>query len=169
MRLIYAAAFAAIPVLASAQVSTVQPNHAPAILLASASAPAAPAPLSDMQPSGTPVNLVVRQAASIDGDAAAGVRQTDTAVVSESAAPQLIHAVKADFTPQQIAARSFASVELTVDANGLPQNISVLSASNSDVAARTLAAVSQYRFTPARQNFLPVAANISIKLQIKSE
>ena len=163
MRRILVATLVAIPALVSSQASTAQPSHVPAMLLAKIAAPTLPSVLH-----GTPVNLVIHQAVDVDVNTVRSIAVGPTVQsANEASAPKLISAVKTELTPQQIAAGSKADIRVTVDRNGVPQDLVVLSATNSDVAKRTLAAVSQYRFQPATMNFTPIAATITLSINVR--
>ncbi len=174
MRRIVIATLVLIPVLAHAQAGTsTKPSQNSATLLAKATPPAALAPstnsaAADVATSVVPMDIVIHQADSVDTDASGTLSYTfgDTPN-SAATAPQLIHVVTADLAPQQIVVGSDVTVRLTVDRNGVPQNIKLDHATDPVIAQKTLAAVSQYRFKPATRNFLTVPADVTIDVKIK--
>jgi hypothetical protein len=167
MRRILVATLVAIPALVSSQASTVQPSHAPAMLLAKISAaPATPILPPVVHP--TLVNVVIHQAIAADADTILSIARTPVMQsVNEVSAPQLIKTVNTELTPQQIANGSVVKVRLTVDERGVPQELAVLSATDNDIAKRTLAAVSQYRFKPATVNSAPIATAIMLSIDVR--
>lgn len=58
------------------------------------------------------------------------------------------------------------TLRLTVDAAGQPGNIRVLSDRDPALAKRLVAAVSQWRFSPARHNGVAVGATIELPLEL---
>jgi len=174
MRRITIATLVLIPVLAHAQASTsTKPSQNSATLLAKATPPAALAPstnssAADVATSVVPMDVIVHQAEPVD-DAVDGSISYSFGDTPNSAttAPQLVHIVTADLAPQQIVAGSDVTVHLTVDRNGVPQNIKLDHATDPAIAQKTLAAVSQYRFKPATHNFLTVPADVTIDVKIK--
>jgi TonB family protein len=159
MRRILVAILVLMPAMAHTQTVLVAKANPPAALKASSSA--APSPVAAI--SSIPVNLVIHQAVATE-DAITGA---SVSPISGTAVPQLVKAVKTDLTPQELALGSEVAVRLTVDRNGLPENLSIDHATNPEIAQKTLAAVSQYRFKPATSNFLAVPATITIDVKIK--
>lgn len=169
MRRIVIATLVLIPVLANAQASTLtKPSQNLATLVAAATPPAALAPStsaassSDVTTSAVPMNVVIRQA---DADAD-GTIAYSFGTGSSITAPRLIHVVSPELAPQQAAAGADITAHLTVDQNGVPQNISVDHATDPIIARKTLAAISQYRFKPATRNYLAVASDVTINVKI---
>ena len=187
MRRIFVATLVLIPVLANAQASSsTGPKQSPnsAMLLAKSTPPApfasakgaAPAPKSSADITATlPANVIIHQAGSDSDFAYDTVDHGGTIAYSlggadsfaKSAAPQLVHVVETELAPAEIAAGSDVCVRLTVDAYGVPQNLKVTKATDPVVAQKTLAAVSQYRFKPARVNYLAVAQDVNLDIKIK--
>ena len=150
MRRILVATLALIPVLAHA---------APAAKTSSATAVTVPA------------NVVIHQA---DSDFVDDAMQHGGTIaysfgggVNQSSAPQLVHVVETELAPAELATASDVAIRLTVDANGVPQNLKVTKATNSAIAEKTLAAVSQYRFKPATVNYLAVPEDVTLDIKIK--
>ncbi len=61
---------------------------------------------------------------------------------------------------------AIVTLKLTVDAAGQPHNIQVLSDRAPALTKRLVAAVSQWQFTPARQNGVPVGCTIELPLEL---
>jgi TonB family protein len=184
MRRILVATLVLIPVLAHAQASnsTEQATQAPATLVAKATPPAPMAPAKSATPASAsiastatslPVHVVIHQITS-DDDVTSDAMQNGGTISytlsggnSKATEPELVHVVQADLAPQELANGSDVTVHLTVDAHGVPQNIKVVKATDSVVAQKTIAAVSQYRFKPATRDYLAIPADISIDVKIK--
>ena len=191
MRRILVATLVLIPVLAQAQASTsTEPklSQASATLVAKATppaplassnpaAPAAGSSSADVAKSPVQENLTIRQAdlyGMDPGYVTTPVKQDGT--VSDSFAgdgtgdisvPRLIHVVQTNLEPQELATASDVRVHLTVDRNGVPQNLSLDHATDPVVAKKTLEAVSQYRFKPATLNYIAVPAEVTIDVKIQ--
>jgi TonB family protein len=185
MRRILVATLVLIPVLARAQASTSteQPIQAAATLVAKANPPAPIAPAKSAAPATSsvageatllPVHMVIHQITSDDEFSSDALQHGGT--ISHSfgndldnglTSPELIHVVQADLAPRQLAQGSDVTVRLTVDTHGVPHNIQVIKASDTEVAQKTIAAVSQYRFKPATRDYLAVPEDISINVKIK--
>ncbi|MEK6397820.1 MAG: M56 family metallopeptidase, partial [Terriglobus sp.] len=58
-------------------------------------------------------------------------------------------------------------VAITVDTNGVPQNVHIAHSGGEDFDANSIAAVSQYRFKPATQSGKPVAADMKIEVNFQ--
>ena len=186
MRRILVATLVLFPVLAHAQASTSteQPTQATATLVAKATPPAPIAPAKSAVPAASasvagtavsiPVHVVIHQITP-DNDFSSDALQGggtisykfNNDINSKETSPELIHFVQADLAPQQLAQGSDVTVHLTVDTHGVPQNIAVVKATDSVVAQKTIAAVSQYRFKPATRDYIAIPADISIDVKIK--
>ena len=174
MRRIVIATLVLIPVLANAQASTsTKPSQNSATLVATATPPSALAPSnsaassSDVTTSAVPMHVVIHQAEDADADANGTIAYSFGSATGNSVtAPKLIHVVNPELAPQQAAAGADVTVHLTVDQNGVPQNISIDHATDAVVARKTIAAISQYRFKPATRNYLAVAADVTIDVKI---
>lgn len=59
------------------------------------------------------------------------------------------------------------NLRLTVDAAGQPSNIEILSERDPVLRKRIVEAVSQWRFSPARQNGIAVGATIELPLELQ--
>ena len=70
----------------------------------------------------------------------------------------LIHSVQPVYPPQmeEIGVNGIARVQIRVNTQGSVSNVQVLSATHPLFARSAVRAVSQYRFTPAKQNGRPV-------------
>jgi len=186
MRRILVATLVLIPVLAHAQASTSteQPTQTTATLVAKATPPAPMAPAKSAAPAASssvagtavsiPVHVVIHQITPDDDYSTDALQSGGTIsysfgndLNSKVTSPELIHVVQADLAPAQFAQGSDVKVRLTVDAHGVPQNISVVKATDAVVAQKTIAAVSQYRFKPATRDYLAIAADVSIDVKIK--
>jgi hypothetical protein len=180
MRRIFVATLVLIPVLAHAQASNTtdsKPSQNSATLLAKATppapfnapknaAPAAKASAADAET--VPANVVIHQA---DSDDDAMLRTSAVTYsfggVNQASAPQLVHVVETELAPAELATASDVAVHLTVDANGVPQNLKITKTTNPVIAQKTLAAVSQYRFKPATVNYLAVPEDVTLDIKIK--
>ena len=58
-------------------------------------------------------------------------------------------------------------LRLNVDASGQPSNIQVLSERDPALTSRLVAAVSQWQFSPARQNGVAVGATIELPIELQ--
>jgi len=57
-------------------------------------------------------------------------------------------------------------VAFTVDATGQPRNIQLLQESDSRLIKRLVLAISQWRFTPAQKNGVPVSTRVVMPLKL---
>jgi protein TonB len=62
---------------------------------------------------------------------------------------------------------AIVTLRLNVDATGQPSNIRVLSDRDPALTQRLVEAVSQWRFSPARQNGIAVGATIELPLELQ--
>ncbi|HEY7725566.1 MAG TPA: TonB-dependent receptor [Anaeromyxobacteraceae bacterium] len=78
--------------------------------------------------------------------------------------PVLVRAVEARYPPGALAARLEGEVglELTVGLDGLPSDVTVVRSAGPEFDAAAIEAVTQWRFTPARQGGEPVAVRITV-------
>jgi len=186
MRRIFVATLVLIPVLANAQASTSmeQPTQTAATLVAKANPPAPLAPAKSAAPAASssiasatvelPVHVVIHQITP-DADYMSDAMQQGGTIAygfgsdvhSRATSPELIHVVQADLAPQQLAKGSDVTVHLTVNAHGVPENIQILKATDTVVAQKTIAAVSQYRFKPATRDYVAIPADVSVDVKIK--
>lgn len=180
MRRILFATLVLIPVLANAQASNStepKPSQNSATLLAKATPPAPFAGAKNAAPAATasateteilPSNVIIHQADLADTASQYGSTVSYSfGSGNKSTAPQLVHVVETNLAPSEIGAASDVAIHLTVDANGLPQNLKVTKATDPVIAQKTLAAVSQYRFKPATVNYLAVAQDVTLDIKIK--
>ncbi len=79
--------------------------------------------------------------------------------------PVLVHVVGVD-VPELSAAQEEISVSMTVDQRGVPSNIRINHPTGTDLDARTIAAVSQYRFKPATVNHLPATTDVTVQITL---
>jgi TonB family protein len=64
---------------------------------------------------------------------------------------------------------STVTLSLTVDENGLPQDVTLLSPADRRLSQSVRDAVSQWRFTPALQDGTPISRRITMPLEIRAE
>ena len=90
---------------------------------------------------------------------------------AEASAPEKIDAPKpativsfADLPPNYVG--STVRVKLTVDEAGQGHDIRVISNKDKALAKSLVSALSQWKFTPARKNGVPVSATVEIPLQL---
>lgn len=57
-------------------------------------------------------------------------------------------------------------LSLTIDAAGQPHNIRIVSRGDQELTRSLVAAVSQWQFTPGRQNGTPVATKVLLPIQL---
>jgi TonB family protein len=83
--------------------------------------------------------------------------------------PQLIHAVGRTLPVSQIedAEKTDVAVRVIVDATGAPLFSSITRSAGAPVDTATLAAVKNYRFTPAKVDGVPVAADVTLTLHLE--
>ncbi len=62
--------------------------------------------------------------------------------------------------------REIIQVALTIDAAGQPHDVKVVSTKDRAVAKSLTAAVSQWQFTPARENGVPVSCSVILPLEL---
>ena len=85
-----------------------------------------------------------------------------------SAPAKVIHSVPLQLSDEARAARFSGSVlvHLTVDADGLPQDIQVVRSVGMGMDEKAIEAAKQFRFQPATRDGKPVASGLSLELQI---
>ncbi len=133
----------------------------PAVLFAQTNTPA--------QPSSTPVlqsSLLASAAIAVkteNGSANSGPTRISTGVTG----PKLLHSVNlpADLNAKITSRDQHVVLELTIDAQGVPQNLKVVESTDSDANDKVVAAVSQYRYKPGTLNGEPTA--IPLRLEVK--
>jgi len=72
-----------------------------------------------------------------------------------------------DLSPRWIGAT--VTLSLTVDASGQPRDIAVLQPADPELAQRVVAALAQWRFTPALEKGAPVARKIVLPVRLLAE
>jgi TonB family protein len=88
----------------------------------------------------------------------------------ETTAPKLIHVVGRTLPVQRLLSQennAHVVVRLIVGDNGLPQSLSVVHSAGAEIDQETLAAVRQYRFTPAIVNHVPVKSEVTVTVVLK--
>jgi len=63
---------------------------------------------------------------------------------------------------------ALVEVTLVVDASGQPHSIHVVSPADPALAKRLVPAISQWRFSPAHRNGVPIATRVVLPLQLVS-
>ena len=83
-------------------------------------------------------------------------KPTVTKVVNPTGVPQRHEGATVDVT-------------FTVDANGQPHHIKVLSPADPDLTRSLVPAIAQWRFTPAQKNGAPVSTRVLLPLKLVSK
>jgi TonB family protein len=86
--------------------------------------------------------------------------------------PQVSRAVEVDLSAQELAnqpAVSSVVLRATVDAYGYPRNVTVVHSANAVLDKKVLAAVGQFRFTPATLDNKAVDAPVTITIKIEKK
>ena len=183
-----------LPVMAQAQARTTsepQPSTSSAMLQAEATRPAGTAELAmaaatpaaasaSISPINMPNHAMFRefvQTRMTENFVDAELRQGGPVefammgnVPAESSAPQVSRAVEVDLSAQELAEQPAVSnvvVHATVDAYGFPRNVSIVRSAGAALDRKVLAAVNQYRFTPATLDNKPVEAAVTITIKIQ--
>ena len=60
------------------------------------------------------------------------------------------------------------TVEYTVDATGVPQNVHVLNAADKGTADRVAAGVEKIRYTPGKLNGQPIAVPVTLRVAVEN-
>ena len=169
MRRILVSALALIPALASAQVPTAANPmmamlHMPHVLLAAptgAMGEPAKATLDASTLMVPVVQTVVKQNADQTGYTSAGTL---------TSAPKLVRSVPLTLSLADMRAEadhSVVVVRLTVDVTGKPTNLVIARSAGTAVDRRALESVKQYEFQPAREGGKPVAASVTVSIDLK--
>ena len=58
---------------------------------------------------------------------------------------------------------------MLVDRDGRPQNIKIASPASAEMTKLLVSALSQWRFSPAREDGVPVARRVTLPLDVKCE
>jgi outer membrane biosynthesis protein TonB len=88
----------------------------------------------------------------------------------ETSAPKIIHVVQVALSEQDLAERAAVTnvaVLATVDQYGIPRNLAIAQSAGSLIDRKALAAVSQYRFTPATIDNLPTVTTVTVAIKIQ--
>jgi len=178
-----------VPVLAHAQARTTtepKPFTSSALLQAELKQPvmmaAAEAPASLVALNDAASHAAVRESVheQFSGDfIEAALRQGGTLEYSmkgsaplESSAPKVTRTVGVELSAQELSAQPAVTnvvVHAIVDENGVPRNLSIAKSAGSVVDQKALAAVSQYRFTPATMDNQPTWSSVSIAIKIQKQ
>lgn len=180
-----------LPVIAQAQARTsIEPKPSPssAILLAELLPPAAPAVYAMPAPASAAslgsVNAAnhavlheVVQTRMTDSFVDAALRQGGTlqydllgSIPAAATTPRVLRAVEMDLSPQEMAAEPAVTkvvIHATIDEYGFPRNLSVAHSAGELVDKKAMAAVLQYRFTPAMSGNRAVEAPVMISIKIE--
>jgi TonB family protein len=87
-----------------------------------------------------------------------------------SQAPQITKAVEVDLTPaelSQVPAVNSVVLRAIVDEHGVPRNVQVTRSAGSIVDQKAIAALNQYRFTPASVDNQPTWSTVSVTIKIQ--
>jgi TonB family protein len=88
----------------------------------------------------------------------------------ETTAPKLIHVVGRTLPLQRLINDendAHVSVRAIVGDDGLPYSLSIVHSAGTELDQETLAAVRQYRFTPAIVNHVPVKSEVTVDVVLK--
>jgi TonB family protein len=87
----------------------------------------------------------------------------------ETTAPKLIHIVGRTLPVQRLINDENAAhvaVRLTVGDDGTPRNLAIVHSAGADLDQRTIAAVNQFRFTPATVDRVPVKSVVTVDVTL---
>jgi TonB family protein len=141
-----------------------------------AETPASIAPISAASPAGTAAIREYVQTRLTEDFADQALRNGGTlvygmsSVPEETSAPRVTRTVEVSVSEQELSERPGATtvaVRATVDRYGVPRNLAVVRSAGTLIDKRALAAVSQYRFTPATVDNQPVDAAVTIAIRIQ--
>jgi len=100
----------------------------------------------------------------------ASLQTTNLRVSTGVKAPALVQSVDVAVPQNTVYATipvgSQVELSLTVDRNGLPQNIQVVKSLNPDRDANVVAAVRQFRFRPGTMDHMPIPVNVNLTVTI---
>ena len=88
----------------------------------------------------------------------------------ENSAPRVTRAVEVQLTPQELSqapAVSSVTLHAVVDEHGIPRNVSVTKSAGAAVDQKAIAAVNEYRFTPAMIDNQPTWSSVSVTIKIQ--
>ena len=143
----------------------------PALAHAATSAPAdtaTPAAYTDVVHSG--LNADPRDSAYAGpGDSPPTSTALPSRMTAASPSPRLTHVVGRTLPVALIAEspKAEVTVRILVDEAGIPQQISIVHSAGSVIDAGTVAAVRQYRFTPAKISGVPVVADLTLDIALQ--
>lgn len=89
--------------------------------------------------------------------------------ISNVVLPKLVHTAEVEEDPtvwSSLRGERDVTVSFTVDTQGIPTNIKVVTPFDSDLDARVLTAVSQFRYTPGTLNSVPTDFPITMKVVV---
>ena len=112
--------------------------------------------------------VATEPAAASDAALSAPARRVSTGIV----APKLIsnpvvHVATTDFPTEDLALEHVV-VGFRVDENGVPQNVHLLKSVNQTVDGRVLAAVSAYRYEPAKLDGQKIAMDVNLNVNFEA-
>jgi TonB family protein len=87
----------------------------------------------------------------------------------ETTAPKLIHIVGRTLPLQRLLNdenNAHVAVRMTVGYDGIPQNLAIVHSAGADLDQRTIAAVNQFRFTPATVDRVPVKSEVTVEVTL---
>lgn len=91
-----------------------------------------------------------------------------TVFATESSLPQADKIVNPEGLSRQHLGAT-VRLNFTVDVNGRPQDVTVISAADRRLTQSVVTAVSQWRFTPAMQDGAPVSRRVTMPLEISAQ
>ncbi len=170
MRRILLTSLALLPVMAYAQA----PNSAAKSAYAELAVPALPAAaiVTANHPSEREAHIVVSDRVQVKTDEVdfASTKAFDPIARWQSSAPRVKTAASLGDLSEELGHKSgpvAVVVDATIDANGVPRNLSVSRSAGRAIDEKALAAVSQYRFAPARLDNRATESNVSIVIKIQ--
>jgi TonB family protein len=87
----------------------------------------------------------------------------------EATGPRLIHVVGRTLPLERLMNEennAYVAVRLTVDADGIPGNITIAHSAGAELDAQTIAAIRQYRFAPATVDHVPVKSDVTVEVKL---
>lgn len=115
----------------------------------------------------TLVKIVSLLAIGAAAPVAFGLTTTETYIKSyqgRTDIPVPVKVVAPDADPSMVGAK--VELEFVVDASGRPQNVQVVSATDSDFGASVRDAVKQWQFAPAKPHGLPVPMKVDLPVLV---
>ncbi len=181
MRQLILASLVLLPFAAHAQAQTAFTAQSPAVLTASNThasvllpAPAANAATPAPRPIATHeiINAVFDSGNPFPADGAAEGSETTFGSVPLTAVPKLKHWTAIDVPQTELAsapAETAVSLRMVVNRAGQPVNVQVVHSTNPVIDQQAIAAVSQFRFSPATANYVPVESNVVVNVTIQKK